>query len=494
MTNLGDAAAERGVISGVIRHGAEVYLDICDIVTPRTMTVDSNQHIWACLNHIFKDSNAESVDLPTLLSAANSLGLGSLFEKKEEMEHLRGIFNFPSNKDSVRRLAGRIRKLEVSRLLEEQVDVAKANVQNLTGDESIEQILLAAEQPIFDFSSLLTNVDSSGPRLMGEGALEYLEYLMDNPREMMGISTGMPRFDKAIGGGLRGNSVDVVAARLKQGKSFLVDNVATFIAGTYNIPVLNVDTEMTWEEHLHRVTANMAGVETEHIETGKCGKNPTERKRIVEAATRLKGMPYHYDCVIGKPFEDVLASLRRWVTRTVGINKGTGKANPCVIIYDYIKMMSGETLSSDLKEYQALGFVTTALKNFMGRYSIACLAFAQLNRDGIDSNDTSAVGGSDRIAQYGTSLTYYKRKDPEEIAEAGATGKKFTHKLIPVASRHGRGLDDPEDYINIQAEYQYGRITEGPTRNELQRLGGGSAPKGIIINEPGDSTSVPFNA
>jgi replicative DNA helicase len=493
MENLCDPAAERAVIAGVCSHGSDSYLDVADIVTTRTMTIDSNQSIWACIKHIFDNDNHASIDYPSIMSAASSLGLSAVFDRDEEQKHLRAVMNFPVKQENVRRLAARIRRLEIARLLTGQLDEAKKNVCAISGDEPIGNIISLAEGPIFDFSSLLTNTNE-GPQLMGTKAREYAQFLMDNPRQMMGISTGLSKYDESIGGGLRVNSLDIIAARAKTGKTFVTDNVGLYIAGESKIPVFNLDTEMSREEHQHRVLSILSGVEIRDIETGKCGKNDLSRQQVLDAADKLSSMPYWYECIIGKPFEEVMATLRRWVTRTVGLDDN-GKAKPCVIIYDYLKMMSGDFVKGDMQEYQALGFITTALKNFMGRYSVPCLCFAQLNRTGIDGEDESSLSGSDRIVHYCTSLTYYKKKADEERAEAAAFpgGQQFTHKLLPVVSRHGEKMEDG-DYINIRADYKRGRIIEGPTRNELARgIGVKNQPQGIIIDDAAQEP-VPFAA
>lgn len=471
---MNDVAAERAVLAGLFHYGADAYDEVADVLTARSFTVEANQVFWKCAEKLLKDGASPQLDYPSLLSASRSVGAEGYFEREEEGRYLRAIANFPVRKESVGRLGLKVRKLEIARLYETQLDVAKNNIHGITGDESIVEIMARAEGPVFDLSSLLTSEDD-GFRLMGEGASDYIQHLMDNPRDSVGISTGINRFDQSIGGGLRPNSFDVIAARMKTGKSFLVDNVALHTAGKLGIPTYNADTEMTWEEHLHRVVANLAGVPTQDIETGKCGALPS-RQSVLDAAARLKDMPYYYDCIMGRDFVDVMAGLRRWVRRTVGLG-ADGKAKPCVVLYDYLKLMDGSSLGNDLKEYQALGFMTTTLKNFMGRFGVACLAFAQTNRDGIDGEDTDVVGGSDRIGMYCTSLSLYKQKTAEERAESGPDGARYTHKLKTIASRHGRGLA-PGDYINIQADYTRGRILEGPTRDELA-----AGKKGAVADE-----------
>jgi len=462
-----DVAAERAVLAGIFAHGGDVYHDIADIVTSQTFSVPSNAAIWACMEHCLKDAPNGRLDYPTLLSSANSLGLKSLFEKESDQAHLRGIMNMATNlavvPQNVRKMAARVRRLEVGRLLHSQLVMATNNISGLTGDESVDQILALAEGPVFDFSNLLTRGVSTGPVRIGRNAVAYVQHLMDNPREMMGISTGFAQFDRAIGGGIRPNSLDVIAARSKAGKSFVLDNVAVYIAKTLGIPILNIDTEMSEEEHVARICANLSGVATHEIETGKCVLNDKHKTAVLQGAKILTDIPYDYLNVIGMPFEEILASMRRWVTKTVGLD-ANGKAKPCVILYDYIKMMSADFLSADLKEYQALGFITTALKNFMGRFGVGSLCFVQLNREGIEKEDESAISGSDRIVHYCTSVTIFKKKSDTEKSE----DPTYSHKFVPVVARHGQGLAD-DDYINLLADYSVGRIVEGPTRDQLAK-------------------------
>lgn len=464
--NPSDPAAERAVLAGVCQHGADVYHDVCDIVTPRTFSIDSNQLIWSCVDHLFKNGDQSHIDYPSILSAAKDLGFLSTLEKSDERAHLRAVLNMPVRQESVRRMAGRVRKLEVARLFRKQHDQAKERLGLVTGEESIDEIVAMAEEPIFDLSSLLNCQEESGPVLMGTSAKEYAIHLMDNPREMIGISTGYPRYDRAIGGGVRPNSLDIIAGRAKSGKSGVADEVGVNVASQM-VPVFSIDTEMVWEERLHRILAKLSGVSVRDIETGKAGVKSLSRRQVSDAAEKLASLPYYYQSVIGMSFEDILASMRRWVTKTVGIGPN-GKANSCVFIYDYLKLLSADGLGGNMAEYQMLGFITTALKNFMGRYGAGCVCFAQLNRDGIELENEAAIAGSDRIVHYATSISIFKKRSVDEIADSPEESMGYTHKLIPIVSRHGEGMSDG-DHIFMKADFAHARITEGPTRSELAR-------------------------
>lgn len=478
---LSDPASERAVLSSVFHGGGEQFADVADILSVKTFTINSNQVIWRCLERICNDNLNAKVDYPSVLSAAKQLNLSEVFEKPEEMTHLRAIMNMPVHIENARKMAGRIRKLEIARLLNVQLDTARSSLESVTGIESIDQIRSMVESPIFDFTSLLSGADTQTTKSMGENAERYLQHLIDNPKNQIGISTGIKAFDKAIGGGLRGNSVDVIAARPKTGKSQLVNKVALHVAGKENIPVLNIDTEMSWEEQLHRVVASMSNVKVNDIERGTGNAS-----KILEAAKRLKDWPYDYRCVSQENFEDTLANMRRWVLKKVGL-QANGKAKPCVIIYDYLKLMNADSFKSGMAEFQMMGFIMTTLKNFASRYGVPILCFTQLNRDGIEKEDTSAISQSDRIAWFATSISFFKWKSDEERAEDGG---KYTHKLIPMITRHGESLKYG-DYINLNSKYEYAQIIEGPTRSELSAGGSSGGPQGMVVDDHGEVVNFP---
>jgi len=465
MDNLKDVAAERGYLAALFRHGSELYLDTADMVGTGTITDPANQLVYACLQEACRERPPGPLDVPSVLSAAASLGLSNHLETGDAARHLQAVVRTQIDEAAGRRLAGRLRRLEVGRLLDAQLDVARGNLSQLKGDEPVDRILAAAEAPIFDLTSLLNSSGGEGTVLLGEHAEEYYRHLMDHPVEQLGVATGFPMYDRAIGGGLRPNSLNVFGARAKAGKSYIVDRFCLNIARS-GVPVLNLDTEMSRDEHLVRLGAMVTGLPVWDIERGRVGTVAQRREAMVVAGRELNGLPLYSRSISAEPLEETLAHMRRWVVRRVGLAED-GKAKPCVIFYDYLKLMAAEHLtSSGMSEYQAMGFVATSLKNFAARYGVALVAMVQLNRDGIDREDVTALSQSDRISWFCTSLFYYKQKSEAELLE---DGPEWSHKLVYVLSRHGEGLP-PGDYINVRARYGTGELSEGPTKSALVQL------------------------
>ena len=480
---LNDVAAERAVLSGICHYGADAYYDIIDMVQETTFTIDSNAMIFKCLKYILEKDDTVKIDTSFIMSAAKSCGCTKLLTDNDEVLHLKAVLSLNVDKDNVRKFAAKIRKLQIARMLKEQLSVAQDGLMNVTGDESILKILNIAEDAVLNFTELLSDHDNS-PEKLGKGIKEYLNNLAENPVEQIGISTGFPMYDAAIGGGLRKATVSIIGARAKVGKSIISDNVGYHIAANLGIPVLNMDTEMVREDHVNRTLAMMTEVEINDIETGRFASNATILKRVTDAGKKLENVPYYHRAIAGMPFEDQLAVMRRWIMKDVGLNQD-GTAKDCVILYDYLKLMDANGISADLKEYQLLGFMMTTLHNFCTRYKVPILAFIQLNRDGINKESTDSASGSDRIIWLCSNFTIFKRKSDEEIAEDGA--QNGNRKLVPLISRHGPSMDEG-DYINCFMQGKYAKIVEGKTKFELKNI---NNDDGFVVDD--QTTEIPFN-
>jgi len=458
---LQDLPAERAILSGICRYGSSALFDVADIIDENSFTIESNISIYMCLKHIIDKDNSAEIDVPSILSAAKEIGLTGFFNN-QEVSHLASIMKFPVLLKNVRAFAAKIRKLQIARMMYDQLELTKEKYIEIKGDEPISNILGIAEESIFEFTSLLSDGDDSPVKIFND-VEEYLTELAEDPVDQIGISTGYSRYDFAIGGGLRRSTVNVIGARPKVGKTLLADNIGVHIARS-GIPVLNLDTEMRKEDHQNRLMAMLTGIGISDIETGKFAENAASKKKVFDAAEEIKNLPYYFKSIGGAAFEDQISVMRRWIAKTVGLND-KGKAKDCVIIYDYLKLMDSAELKGDMKEFQVLGFMMTSLHNFALRYEVPILSFVQLNRDGINKETTDTASGSDRIIWLCSNFSIYKTKSDEEIAKDGP--ENGNRKLVPVIARHGEGLED-RDYINIRMNGSCGQIIEGYTAFELE--------------------------
>jgi len=478
MNILSDPSTERAVLSIICQNGDKSYFEISDLLSDETFTVDSNIILYKCIKNIFIKDSPKSLDLAIIAASAKELEIDHVLQKKEEIQHLKAILDFPVNKENLVNFVTKIKKLEIARKLHKKLEDVQSQILEINGSESITKIISLAEDPILNFSTSLDDEDNN-PKIISDGLEDYINDLINNPIEQVGISTGFPIYDFAIGGGLRPSTINVIAARPKVGKTLLSDNMGYNIA-KMGIPVLNMDTEMTKKDHIHRLLAMMTEIEIDKIETGKFSTIPSLKIKMDKAIEQINSLPLYHKSIAGKSFDEQLSIMRRWLVKVVGLNSD-GSAKPCAIFYDYLKLMDSAGISQDMKEYQVLGFMMTTLHNFASQYKVPIVAFVQLNRDGITKESTDTASGSDRIIWLCSNFTIFKRKSEEEIAEDGPNNGN--RKLVPLISRHGAGLQD-NDYINCNMKGWCAKITEGSTRLEIVK--GNNSDEGFEVNDDND--------
>jgi len=474
-SKLADVGAERAVLAGLFAYGLESYVEISDFLSHSSFTHQNNQVIYKCVEKILKSE--AHVDLPAILSAAEQLNLSETIKTKSELEYIDSLMEFPIKKENVVHFAAQIKKFEFARKARRIASKIGRDVDSIKGDESIDEIIALVESPIMEF--LREDDVGQKPEKLGDDIDEYLEFLIENKCDQIGISSGFPRFDAVVGGGLRRKCVDLVSARPGVGKSVFADNVALNNARK-GIPVLMLDTEMCKEDHLNRIVSNISGVPIEEVSTGKFSEDDEKLIKVKKAMEEIRDIPYTYVSVSGAPFESIINIIKRWIIQEVGQDE-YGRTNDCLVVYDYLKLMSSGSLSHNVQEYQALGFQITNLHNLAVKFDFPCLSFVQLNRDGITKESTDAVSGSDRLIWLCTSFSIFKLKSAEELAEDGPSSGN--RKLVTLKARHGAGLLDG-NYINMNMVGSHAQLYELRTRDEIR-----SSPEGGMI----EGSDLPFD-
>ena len=198
MSELSNKAAEKAVLAGLIQHGKDSFVDIDGAITEQSFTLEENQIVWSCLKKLFEDS--DTVDLPTLYAAAKKIDLDSVFMERVPKDYYKRLSAINIEKANVKHQAAILVKFEIAREVDKTASQIKIKIKDVTGDESISEIISIGETPFFEFSSRLEGRVDNEPEDIGQDIDEYIQSLIDNPQEMMGISTGFSRFDKSIGG------------------------------------------------------------------------------------------------------------------------------------------------------------------------------------------------------------------------------------------------------------------------------------------------------
>jgi len=332
----------------------------------------------------------------------------------------------------------------------------------ISDSKSAHKMIENIERGTYEFTSTLFKSEDIVD--LGEEYASWLNDLAKNALDSKiekGIATGFELFDDAIGGGLRKGTINVIAARPKRHKSFLALTIAKNVA-LQGIPVLYLDTELSTDLQMSRMTAMMADVPLNSIESGSFVTEPENAEKIKNIMPLVEKMPLDYVQIAGWGIEQQVSVIRRWFARRVGKN-AEGKWNQAVVVLDYLKLMNASDKRGE-KEYEALGYMMSSLHDLMRDYDSPMLALAQQNRSGVEAEDATTISGSDRIIWLCDNFSILAKKTDAEIqaslnnvAVNPETNDSMTNmKLIVAECRHGPGTQGR--YIGIYVDAKDPRV------------------------------------
>lgn len=264
------------------------------------------------------------------------------------------------------------------------------------------------------FDDLVTNLNNKISHLeayrkdidnlicFGEEVESLLKEYKENKTEVRGLRTGFPELDRRLNG-LCDGTVTVFAARKKEGKSTLILNIANHISyESQQGSVLMFSTEMYPNEDLARLLSMRTYVEERDIINGIAQQDPEKREVLELEQDYMKNSKcqIYHQYIPNFTVSGVISQARHWIKKHPDIK---------LFVFDYIKIPPSRTEDQQgFNEYQMLGELSTALKNFAGNYKIPVLTAAQLNR----SNE---VADSDKIGRFVNSVIYFRRKTKDEL-------------------------------------------------------------------------------
>lgn len=320
------------------------------------------------------------------------------------------------------------------------------------------EMVNSVEKGVYDFTSSLFR----GEDLVTIGGTytDWLNEIVEKAEEgdiETGIPTGFDLWDKAIGGGVRAGTVNVIAARPKRHKSFLAITMSKNIAEK-GVPVLYLDTELSLELQRSRLTATMANVPLHAIETGAFVRNQSMSNAIMAVVPEIEDLKLDYAQIGGWGLEQQVSIIRRWYARRVGKDEN-GNWNRAVVVLDYLKLMNSKDKGDD-KEYEALGYRMSALHDLMRDYGGSMIALAQQNRGGVEADDATTISGSDRIIWLCDNFTILAKKSDAEISADIANAEENPDKnktlsnmrLVVAECRHGPGTQGRHIGLYIDAK------------------------------------------
>lgn len=415
-----DITSERLALSGIIKYGRNGFIEVSDIMETSAFTQNTNKVIWECLYFIFNNTSLEFATADLIVNNAKYVGLPDFFRESKNLEYLRAVCNTPLPFDNLLPLAKKLTKLKIIRDGVAKTEETAQRLSRLTGEETVAEIMNEIESPILDFSLGLRGLERNfHPIPITNDLRDHVEFLKNNVVDQIGIPSGFKWYDFAIGGGFRRQEIAMIAARPGRGKSFTAINIGSHIAFNLGIPTLYLYNEMSREQQLSRMLAIRSGVPTNLIETGKFSEDRIQLANVMKAVDDIENSPYYIHSILGLSVESVQSLIKRWIMKNVGFSNG--KTNPCMIIYDYIKLPDRSHASNGLQEWAAVGDLVTSLCNFAEQYDCPILGFAQLNKEG-------DIAQTDRIKWAVSSLTFIRDVEEEDTAEIPDKYRRFVNR------------------------------------------------------------------
>jgi len=458
INELFDSSAERLILSGIIRFGIEVFHDINNIINEQYFFHPENKLIYSAIKQLIVEENLSKPGIASILGLISKIDSQAV-NQYSLTAYLSLLSDQQMTKEEIKPFLERVARLGLARNLIHRLNNAIENINETDGSQSILELIQKAEEPIVNFTDTLIGEEQIVN--LTEHVMPFLSDAESNVNKTIGIPTGFDIFDEKIGGGLRFPGIHIIGARSGIGKSQICLNIAHNVSKK-NIPVLYLDTELTKEQVLSRWVSRCTDVPVTTIETGQFSQNSNTKNTLHQKANVVidSKQPFYYYNISGKSHQEWLSIARRWLMKIVGFGPN-GKINPCLLVFDYIKLMDASELGK-LEEYQYLGQVLTDIHNFCVKCEIPCLAAVQLNRDGITKDDTSVIAGSDRILWLCSSFSIMKNKEEQDYADTNNGPQSGNKKLIVVKSRFGPGNDYGE-YINLKCDFSRAKIVEGNT-------------------------------
>lgn len=271
--------------------------------------------------------------------------------------------NVPSSANW-REYARVVRERAVLRTIVETAQV----VSDMVGDDKpVAEIVANAQQAMAD----LRDLDDGKPayRRMSDVVSDVVEDMQADidQRKAPNLSTGLEELDK-LTGGLRPKGMIVIAGRPGSGKTTLGLQIAQHVAVKGGGVAAVFSLEMGDEELTRRSIASLGGVDLRRMEKAR-DLNGDEWNRITGSVHQLNHAEMYVCDTAGLTMPRI-----RTVARQIQRNHGLS-----VIVVDYIGLIA--PVGRHANRAEAIGAISTSLKNLAKELSVPVLVLAQLNRD-----------------------------------------------------------------------------------------------------------------
>jgi len=289
------------------------------------------------------------------------LRLRDLAEACGGLQYLTQLSSAVMSAANIRRHAAIVVDRALRRRIFETIDQAREMAQEPGDpDETLDRVA-----GLFD--SIRRPTARAEPEAIGDliaARTTHWEALADGKIEA-GMRTHFDVLDSALGGGLKGGRVIVIAARPSIGKTSWATQIGLNVAGDDH-PVLMLSQEMQKGELADRIAANLGRIKLETLSTGNFGGE--DWTRTSDAGERALHLPFFIDDQPALTLLDIRAKARQ-VKHRRGLR---------VLIVDYLQLCAA-TGKTDSRHHQ-IEQISRGMKQLAKELDVCVLLLSQVNR------------------------------------------------------------------------------------------------------------------
>lgn len=230
--------------------------------------------------------------------------------------------------------------------------------------DKVETVIDDAQKLVGEAAQCRIQPKEVSMRALCQGAVDTMEFLLNNKGQITGVETGLRDLD-AITNGLQPGDMIVVAARPSCGKTSLAMNIAEHVAINKKLPVGVFSLEMTAQSLVMRMLCSGSRVNIRDIQRGFL--EDRQLPKIIATQSRLASAPIHIDDSSGISIFQLRAKARK-MAQQFGIK---------LLIVDYLQLMSADAENRT----QEISKISNGLKSIAKELNVPVIVLSQLNRE-----------------------------------------------------------------------------------------------------------------
>jgi len=198
-------------------------------------------------------------------------------------------------------------------------------------------------------------------------AIDAIEYMLQHPGQLRGLSTGYSQLDK-ISSGLQGGEMFVIAARPSMGKTSFAMNIVEHIAVDLDTPCAVFSLEMSASMLVRRLLVSRAMLSLGDLSRGLL--THAQKEALAKASRELQKSKIFIDETPGLDIMELRAKARR-LKKQYGIQ---------MIAIDYLQLLTSSSRRAKDNRQIEIAEISAGLKGLAKELNVPIVVLAQLNR------------------------------------------------------------------------------------------------------------------